>query len=122
MKGNIRLTLLLAGLAAAACAPAPAVMPDCDYAGRDGAEEYVFILPSLEEFAGGEGGFSHYTAPRHSARLWLTSFAYQRNYAGRHYKRIGTVEGADGRYHRWLLEDCRLLYSPVEAGLPDGTD
>lgn len=96
----------------------PTIMPNCDYERREGDHEYVFVLPSLEEYAGGTGAFYFYAEPKHSAILRLSSFSYQRHYAGKRYKRIGTTEGVDGRYHEWLMEDCRLLYSPVEMGMP----
>lgn len=114
--------LTLCALAASGCSPpTPAVLPDCDYPSRSGAE-FVFVLPSLEAAASGSEAFTFHTAPRRSARLWLTSLRYGRDYAGKRYRLLGTVEGADGNYRQWLVEDCRLLYSPVEAGLPGGEE
>jgi len=117
---NLKRTLLLLILTIAAGCTATdlSIMPDCEYERRKGEQEYVFVLPSLEEYAGGTGAFDFYAEPRRSAKLRLSSFRYQREFAGKRYKKIAITEGVDGSYLEWLMEDCRLLFSPVEAGLP----
>ncbi len=103
--------LLVAGLGGCALPPLER-LPDCGYAGRDEGEEYVFTLPTMEEQVA--GGTDIYTSPDRSSRLFISSRAYVRELAGRRYKGLGEVAGADGPYRQWLLEDCRVFYTPVE--------
>lgn len=103
--------LLLVGLATACAPPAFEQMPDCGYPYRPSEQERIFVLPTIEEYVA--GGTDFYTAPRRGARLHLSSIAYQRELAGRRYKPAGEVAGEDGLYQRWLLEDCRILYTPA---------
>lgn len=115
MRRTLRTTcLFLMTLALVGCAPAVLqTMPDCSYGAREGPE-YVFVLPSFEEYVHGSGTVRFYVEPSRSAELRLTTFRYEREFAGRRYKLLGSVAGEDGRYRQWILEDCRVLFTPVE--------
>lgn len=107
--------LLVPVLAAAGCSlPVLEAVPECGYAARTSEAEFVFVLPTIEEYAA--GGTDIYAAPRRAARLFVSSFAYSRELAGKKYKRLGEVDGEDGRYEQWLLEDCRLFYTRAAEG------
>jgi len=96
-------------LGVAGCSLPPLeLLPQCDYTERQ-EEERTFVLPSIEEAVG--GGTEIYAAPRSATRIRLSTFAYAEELAGRKYKRMEEVTGEDGRYVRWLLEDCRVFYS-----------
>lgn len=90
-----------------------AELPKCQYANRPSSEERIFVMPTIEEYVA--GGTAIYAEPNRASRLRVSSWAYERELAGRKYKRLDEVEGVDGRYVRWLLEDCRLFFTPSGA-------
>lgn len=92
------------------CMPNLTTLTDCRYSGYS-TPEYVFVLPSLEQYATGSGDPPFYLSPDFRHPLRQTSFSYSRNFAGHRYRAIDTITGPDGSFRQWLLDDCRLLYS-----------
>ncbi len=110
-NARIGLGLLLMLFAAGCTGPLRlAELPECRYAERPSEEEHIFVLPTIEEYVA--GGTPIYREPDRASRARVSSWTYERELAGKKYKRLDEVEGADGRFVRWLMEDCRLFYTP----------
>lgn len=114
MKPSRLLPLFLAtGLLNAGCGTALSVLPDCRYDSYS-SPELLFVLPTLEQYATQQADPPFYLGPDRDRPLRMTSFSYSNHFAGHRYRAIGTVPGADGPYQQWLLDDCRLLYTPLD--------
>lgn len=115
MNQSLRLMLLLTSVCCSACSgPVLEELAACRYGELSGAES-SFVRPSFEEYVSEAQDPPFYLAPDRGRPLRLTTLGYDRDFVGRRYRPLDVVEGRDGRYQRWLLEDCRLLYSPLPS-------
>lgn len=115
MNHCLCLMLLVTTAGCSACSgPALEELAACRYAELPGTESR-FVRPSFEAYVSEAQDPPFYLAPDRKRPLRLTTFSYDRDFVGRHYRPLDIVDGRDGRYQRWLLEDCRLLYSPLPA-------
>jgi len=109
------LMLLLATAACCACSPVRLdTLSGCSYA-EQSSDQLQFVRPTIEAYTAQAEDPPFYRAPDRKQPLRLTSFSYDRDFVGHSYRPLDTVEGRDGRYQRWLLDDCRVLYTPLPA-------
>ncbi len=113
MNKHSLIFILFLSLLAACAPPQLASRENCRYAQTPGREEFVFTLPSFSAYNRGEGERLFFTAPRRDAPLRLWSWDYTGHFLDHRGKNIATVEGDDASYSEWLLDDCRLLYTPT---------